>query len=312
MVMENIDAKLKFNQKHSLPDTSKPTDGIENGTVKKIKTIQEPSISASINCDDETEEQDEQIEMDLASIRKQLEMEPLIEWEIGNINITQKFREYQRSVIDKTMKYGLKALALVIVLSWPCLYSKFFTNREWDQIIQTNPYVIQYPIIPSSTSNILREAAIMHLMGKESYMQLDKSELSKAVARTFNYLCDIPIRSPVKTSEELHCDQLLYPYINSLFFGQLAEYEVRLNHTEERFHESTFKSKKSINQQLNSKGGPGEAGLLTNMGDEVKSFFMEFRSGLYCSWSFLRTRLPIDKASMPLIESNFCHFVALE
>nr|CAG8518204.1 12825_t:CDS:2 [Entrophospora candida] len=66
----------------------------------------------------------------------------------------------------------------------------------------------------------------MHLMGKESYMQLDKSELSKAVAHTFNDLCDIPICSPVKTSEELHCDQLLYPYINSLFFGQLAEYEV--------------------------------------------------------------------------------------
>nr|CAG8518183.1 12824_t:CDS:2 [Entrophospora candida] len=86
-VMENVDAKLKFNQKHSLPDTSKPTDGIKNGTVKKIKTIQEPS--ASINCDNKTEEEDEQIEMDLASIRKQLEMKPLIEVH-GRLNEPEK------------------------------------------------------------------------------------------------------------------------------------------------------------------------------------------------------------------------------
>ncbi|CAG8516941.1 10924_t:CDS:10, partial [Funneliformis caledonium] len=328
-VMENVDAKLKSNQKHNLSDTSKPTDGIENGTVKKIKTIQEPSISPSINCDNETEEQDEQIEMDFASIRKQLEMEPLVEYGL-------KWSD----------PYEILSFSSVIVLSWPCPYSKFFTNREWDQIIRTNPYVIQYPIIPSSTSNILREAAIMHLMGKESYMQPDESELSKAVARTFNDLCDIPIHSSVKTSEELHCDKLLYPYIISLFFGRLAEYEVRLNRTvsgtqkrpdfscvvddvpilnsefkplgvtpfkrKKDFTKVHLRAKKSINQQLNLKGGPGEAGLLMNMADEVESFFMELRSGLYCSWSFLRTRLSIDKASMPLIESNFCHFVALE
>ncbi|CAG8767043.1 14920_t:CDS:2, partial [Cetraspora pellucida] len=86
-----------------------------------------------------------------------------------------------------------------------------------------------YPVIPSQTSTVLREVAMKHLMGKESYMQPDESELSKAVARTFN---DLYMRcSPVKMSEELHCDKLLFPYINSLFFKRLAEYEVRLNRT---------------------------------------------------------------------------------
>ncbi|CAG8768741.1 9675_t:CDS:2 [Dentiscutata erythropus] len=336
-----------------------PTDrNMDNPHFKvefqKIKTTKSSSASASPVSDGENEEQDEPIEIDLMSIKKQLEMVPLIEWKVGDINVTQKFRQYQRSVIDKAMNYGLKwddsyeilAFASIIVLSWPCPYSKFFTNREWDQITQTNPYVIQYPVIPSQTSTVLREVAMKHLMGKESYMQPDESELSKAVARTFNDLCDVPIYSPVKMSEELHCDKLLFPYINSLFFRRLAEYEVRLNcavgsskkrpdfscvvddvpilnseikplgvtplKRKKDFAKIHLRAKKSINQQLNLKGGPGEAGLLMNMGDVVESFFMDFRFGLYCSWPFHRTRLAIDKASMPLIESNFCHFVALE
>ncbi|RIB16132.1 hypothetical protein C2G38_2091714 [Gigaspora rosea] len=43
----------------------------------------------------------------------------------------------------------------------------FFTNREWVQIIQANPYVIQHPIILSQTSTILREVAVKHLTGKD-------------------------------------------------------------------------------------------------------------------------------------------------
>ena len=75
-----------------------------------------------------------------------------------------------------------------MILSWPCPYPNFFTNREWDQITQTNKYVIHYPVIPSAISAILREAAMKRLMGIENYMQPDGSELSKVVARTFNDL----------------------------------------------------------------------------------------------------------------------------
>jgi hypothetical protein len=34
--------------------------------------------------------------------------------------------------------------------------------------------------------------------------------------------------------------------------------------------------------------------------------------GLYRSWAFLTTRLVIDKTTLPLLESNFYHFIALE
>jgi len=35
-------------------------------------------------------------------------------------------------------------------------------------------------------------------------------------------------------------------------------------------------------------------------------------SGLYRSWPFHITKLAIDKLTMSLVESTFCHFVALE
>jgi hypothetical protein len=75
-----------------------------------------------------------------------------------------------------------------MILSWPCPYPSFFTNREWDQITQTNRYVIHYPVIPSTISDVLREVAMKRLTGIKSYMQLDGSELNIAVARTFNDL----------------------------------------------------------------------------------------------------------------------------
>ncbi|CAI2187431.1 19297_t:CDS:2, partial [Funneliformis geosporum] len=310
------------------------TDSVIEETPK-IKVTKVSSISASSD-DDETEEQEEPIELDLKNIKKQLEMEPLYKWEVGNIDVTQKFRMYQRDVLNKMIKsrltwhdyYEILAFASIMVLCWPCPYSEYFTNDEWDKITRTNPYVIKYPIIPTSTSAVLREVAIKHSMGKESFMQPpDESYLSKAAALTFNNLQNLPHQPPVK-SEELHCDKLLYPYINSLFFGCLANYEVRLNRavygTQKRpdfscvvddvpilnseikplgvtplqrkkdFTKIHLRAKKAVNQQINLKGGPGEAGLLTNMGDEIDSFFMDLRFGLYCSWPFHQTVLKIS------------------
>ena len=41
----------------------------------------------------------------------------------------------------------------------------------------------------------------------------------------------------------------------------------------------------------------------------IESFLMELNyDGIYCSWSFCKSKLIIDKASMPLIVSTFCHF----
>jgi len=50
-----------------------------------------------------------------------------------------------------------------------------------------------------------------------------------------------------------------------------------------------------------------------HLGDVVESFFMDLRfDGLYRTWPFLCTRLAIDKMSLSLVESTFCHFIALE
>ncbi|CAG8456381.1 2857_t:CDS:2 [Racocetra fulgida] len=70
----------KSNRKHSLSDISKCTDEIECETAKKIKTTQDPfTLASSTSCNNKTEEQDEQIEIDLIDIKKQLEIELLIE-----------------------------------------------------------------------------------------------------------------------------------------------------------------------------------------------------------------------------------------
>ncbi|CAG8473295.1 11850_t:CDS:2 [Acaulospora morrowiae] len=77
----------KSNRKHILPGKSKRNDEIECEAVKKIKTTQDPSTSASS-----------------ISFRDGA----MIEWVVGNVNVTQKFCKYQQRFIDKAMNYGLK------------------------------------------------------------------------------------------------------------------------------------------------------------------------------------------------------------
>ncbi|CAG8485173.1 2405_t:CDS:2, partial [Acaulospora colombiana] len=68
-----------------------------------------------------------------------------------------------------------------------------------------------------------------------------------------------------------------------------------------------LKARKSINQQLESKGGPGEAG------DLMESFFMDLKyDGLYRSWPFFTTKLVIDQITIPLAEASIIHMIALE
>ncbi|CAG8517063.1 16143_t:CDS:2, partial [Acaulospora colombiana] len=74
-----------------------------------------------------------------------------------------------------------------------------------------------------------------------------------------------------------------------------------------------LKARKSINQQLESKGGPGEASIFLNMGDLMESFFMDLKyDGLYRYWPFFTTKLVIDQTTIPLAEASITHMVALE
>lgn len=74
-----------------------------------------------------------------------------------------------------------------------------------------------------------------------------------------------------------------------------------------------LRARKSINMQLERKGGPAEAGIFLNMGEWMETFFMDLKyDGLYRSWLFHRTKLVVEKASIPLAEFAISHIIALE
>ncbi|CAJ0760639.1 15157_t:CDS:2 [Entrophospora sp. SA101] len=219
-------------------------------------------------------------------------MIPLYEWRIGGINITQRFRQYQQKVVNKVKSNGLTwkdsyeilALSSIIILAHPCPYPDF-TEIEWYTITIEKPFMIEQPIIPSSISNSLQEATRKHLMHEDSYIYADRSildydiQLNRAVKGTrkrpdFSCLVD---KIPVLVSE----------------FKPLGCTPLQKKRDFVRVH---LRAKKSLNQQLNLKGGPGEVMLFTNMGDVISSFSMDLSKGLCCSWSFHTTKLTIDRA----------------
>ncbi|RUP51960.1 hypothetical protein BC936DRAFT_144194 [Jimgerdemannia flammicorona] len=74
-----------------------------------------------------------------------------------------------------------------------------------------------------------------------------------------------------------------------------------------------LRARKAINQLLEPKGGLAESAIFTNAGDLVESYIMDLKyDELYRSWAFLTTRLVRDKTTIPLLESNLRHFMALE
>ncbi|CAJ0833389.1 10631_t:CDS:2 [Entrophospora sp. SA101] len=345
---------LELRRKGVALSTIELSSSSTNSTVIDADTNKENLDEAEEDkLEDEKKVYNQQVDIDLSDIMKQLENEPLYVWKVNDINVTERFRDYQRSVIERTKvnkltwhdTYEILAIASIIVLSSPCPYPNF-TAQEWNEITKTNPYKIHHPVIPPSVSRSLQEAAIKIVMGEDYYMHPDNSEINKLAARTFNELSSIP---PIdyKMSEELHCCKLLYPFTNPVFFGPHKEYEVQLNRTVSKTKQrpdfaciinkipllnseikpcgykplqkkkdivkAQLRGKKAINQLLNLKGGPAKTAILTNMGDTVSSFIMDLQvDRIYRSWPFCTTKLVIDKSSMPLIESTFCHFVALE
>ncbi|GES89089.1 hypothetical protein GLOIN_2v1700036 [Rhizophagus clarus] len=250
-------------------------------STKKIELPLSSKTSSSDSASS-TENIDEQVEIDdITKIEEQLKKQPHTEWIVRNINITQKFRQYQWSAIDKAKK-GL--------LKWGNTYEIFIEKNT----------------IPSSISASLYEAAEECVFGRSIYMNAEKSFLSKCAGRIFNDLNNVPVEAPSKISEDLHCCNYLHPFIKPLFM-------IPKVYEKKDFAKVNLRAKKSINQQLSLKGGPNKSVIFTNMGDVVESFLMELNyDGIYCSWPFCKSKLIIDKASMPLIVSTFCHFVELE
>ncbi|GBB97779.1 hypothetical protein RclHR1_30640003 [Rhizophagus clarus] len=325
-------------------------------TVKSTYSVEHPRSrnSEKSSFEDpsvENAEDDEEIKFDLANISIELEQEPTCKWEVGCINVTDRFRQYQKEVITKAEREGLKydniyellALSSIMVLCWPCPYP-MFTKREWKEITNVNPYFLNEPPLSHEISLSLYNATRRHLVNKNIFMDCGSSDLSRAVACSFNCVPDV---APIKLSEDEHTCMFLHPISRPLFTGPEKEYELRLNRADKGSKKRPdlsctvdgvsilnseikplghtplqqkkdrlkvqLKARKSINLQLRTKRGPGEAGIFLNMGDLMESFFMDLQyDGLYRSWPFLTTRLVTDKTTIPLAESAISHLVVLE
>lgn len=147
-------------------------------------------LSPKTSSSDNTEElgDDEEIKFDLTNISTELKREPTVKWEIGCINITDRFRCYQEDILKRAEREGLKyenvyellALSSVMVLCWPCPYP-IFTNQEWEEITKTNPYTISEPPLPPEISSSLHDAVNRYLIGGDVFMERGNTELNKMV-----------------------------------------------------------------------------------------------------------------------------------
>ncbi|RHZ75001.1 hypothetical protein Glove_218g42 [Diversispora epigaea] len=201
-------------------------DNEEIGSYKKEKknTENDPDNNDNLTSGNDEDssagfEDEEEIKFDLINILKELNREPTVKWEVGHINVINRFWQYQKIVLAKAQKMGLKdssiyellALASIIVFCCPCPYSNF-TNQEWKQIIKTNPYTLHKSPLLSKISSSLQETASRRLIGGDVFMDSGKSELNRIVALMFNNLYyGIPDVAPSKLSEEEHCDMFIYP-----------------------------------------------------------------------------------------------------
>ncbi|KAF0444853.1 hypothetical protein F8M41_003277 [Gigaspora margarita] len=201
---------------------------------------------------------------------------------VDNINITDRFRHYQKVVLAKAQKWGLKHSSIYELLI----------------------------ALPPEISLSRRETASKRLIDGDVFMNSSVSELSRIVALMFNNLYyGIPEVAPSKLSEEEHCDINDVPILNSEFkplgCTPLQEKMDRLK--------VQLKARKSINQQLQRKGGPGEAVMFLSIGNSMESFFMDLKcDGLYRSWPFLTTKLVVGRSTIPLAEFAISHLMAFE
>ncbi|CAG8644771.1 9999_t:CDS:2, partial [Paraglomus brasilianum] len=303
-----IKQKRSFDMAASLSSTSQTAEGTTMANSQTLKTCKNDDLANS----------------------DMLQHVPTVCWKVRTIDVTTRFWQYQRNVLEKAKKgslsykdtYELLALSSIIIL-------------------EMNSYVITEQPLPPEISYSLYNTCHEFVLGKDVFMEGGKSKLSRTIAHSFNELCNsVPAVSSLKMTEDQHCYQLLHLLTCPLFLGPQKDYELQLNcavkgskqrpdfacvvddtrtpiliseikpqkctpllQSKDRLRVH-FWGQKAINQQLQTKGGPG---------DLVESFFMDLKyDGIYCSWPFLMTKLVVDKCTIPLAELTISHFVALE
>ncbi|CAJ0839642.1 2677_t:CDS:2 [Entrophospora sp. SA101] len=88
----------------------------------------------------------EEIKSKIDEFEKQLEIEPSQEWIVDTINVSKKFKDYQKQL--------LSTLSSIIAMVWPCPYATF-TNSEWQHVIDSNPHKTPQPILTESLLSYL-------------------------------------------------------------------------------------------------------------------------------------------------------------
>ncbi|GBB97257.1 hypothetical protein RclHR1_02950016 [Rhizophagus clarus] len=114
--------------------------GLRPRKSQKLRNKSESSSSELPSSSDVGPEDDEEIKLDFTSVETELLQEQSNEWEVGTVNVSQRFKRYQIEIFEKAKTYGLKwsdfhevlALSSIIVLSLPCPYpAHIFTSQEW-------------------------------------------------------------------------------------------------------------------------------------------------------------------------------------
>ncbi|CAG8708403.1 505_t:CDS:2, partial [Ambispora leptoticha] len=248
---EYVCSQRILNEGTKLPAPNKRGNKIERDVLtrkkakKNVKSYPQPingmssfeSLPSDEDNKEHSEEDDMEINFDLTIISTELQREPTVKWEVGHINVTDRFRQYQKEIIEKAGIEGLKydniyellALSSIIVLSWPCPYPSLFTIQEWKEVTKNNPYTVQESSLSPGILSSINEASFNHFLGMDAFMEGGKSKLSRLVARAFNDLYDSVMNiAPLKLSEEEHCLRFVYPISRPFFVGE-KEYDLVLN-----------------------------------------------------------------------------------
>ncbi|CAI2194440.1 7922_t:CDS:10, partial [Funneliformis geosporum] len=176
------------------------------------------------------------------NLEKQVKIESKVQWKVGEINVTKKFRQFQNDLLYD-IKHGIKkltwhdtfdllALSSIIVLDWPCPYNTF-TADEWLEITDNNPFKLTEPVLNADLTTLLHDATFKKSLGLiTDFIGInDNSKRSHLAKQIFYGLADdVPIVAPRKTSEDEHRFRYLDPFLK-IFGGPYKNYKLRLNRT---------------------------------------------------------------------------------
>ncbi|CAG8812834.1 24539_t:CDS:2, partial [Dentiscutata erythropus] len=160
-------------------DGEKEVKNTSKTMTQKSKNTSENSSSELPSSSDVGSKNDEEIKFDFTSVEIELLQEQSNKWEVGTVNVLQRFKKYQIEIIEKAKTYRIKwTLSSIIVLSLPCPYpTHIFTSWEWQTIIYKNPYIVADSVLSEILSS-LRNVSADFLEGKTLFLSLSDSEIS--------------------------------------------------------------------------------------------------------------------------------------